>query len=250
MLASGKVTAQQAQRSYFLAARIAAADSLSDPAQRAALLRQAISIHPAGLAGATGFSADELRLKIVRAEAAAGQNAAALDAIQTLVSGSNSYAAQVDEMEEGADPSTAQAGKIEAEENEGDVADGTVNDDTTGASEEGVTTLADLERAAPLPARSAVTDAEKVALARLIAQVYEDAGNLESAMAYLKLGAYLEKDSKLHADLESHASRLQAALALEAENASRRPHIQSGLNQSGVVRPRLSAAEFARREAQ
>jgi hypothetical protein len=245
LLATGNTAQKPAQQSYFIAARIAVADSLSDPAQQAALLRQAIAISPARPVGVA--SGNDLRLRLFRAEAAAGHDALALDAIQPLLNGSTSYSAQTEDAN---DVSAAQAEGSPAPDIENDAETADESAGTTGPSEGGAETLADLERLAPLPARSPQSDAEKLALARLIAQVYENTESPGSAVPYLKLAAYLEKDPKLQAELQRHVDQLNAALRLEAENASRRPHIQTALNQSSVVGPRLNAAELARGEAQ
>ena len=248
LLASETIASPQAERPYFAAARIAAADSLSEPSQRAALLRQAIAIAPAGIGGAAGFTGDDLRLKIFRAEAAAGNNATALDAIRPLLNGMNSYSEEADGVDN--------AGAVATDGGSAQSGDG--NADTAGSSDGSNGTLAELERQAPLPVRSPQSDAEKLDLTRLIAQVYEGDGIPETALHYFKLAAYLEKDTKVHAELQRHVDELDTALRLEAENAFRRPHIQRALDQSVVVRPRLSAAElmrelpdrFTRKEAQ
>jgi cellulose synthase operon protein C len=236
LLASEKIAPPQAERPYFAAARIAAADSLSDASQRAALLRQAIAIAPAGIGGAAGFTGDDLRLKIFRAEAAAGPNSTALDAIRPLLNGTNANSGEADGVDN--------TGAIATEVGSAESGDG--NADATGSSDGSSETLAELERLAPLPVRSLQSDAEKLALARLIAQVYEGEGIPGTALHYFKLAAYLEKDTKVHAELRRHVDELDTALRLESENASRRPHIQRALNQSLLVRPRLSSAELSR----
>jgi len=234
LLAFGKIAAQQAEKPFFFAARIAAADSLSDPAQQAVLLRQAVAIDPKGLPGVDGFTGDDLRLKIFRAESAAGHYATALDAVQPLLHRAVTYSEPSDEA---GNASAMATGDISSDENSN--ATDSTNDDTP----------AGLERLAPLPVRSPRTDSEKLALARLIARVYEETGSPASALPYLKLAAYLQKEPKLHDELQRQVDELDTALGLEAENASRRPHIQGALNQSGVVRPRLSAAELTRDSA-
>jgi tetratricopeptide (TPR) repeat protein len=241
LLALGKIASQQAEKPYFFAARIAAADSLSDPVQQAGLLRQAVAIDPKGLAGMDGFTGDDLRLNIFRAESAAGHYATALDAIQPLLHRAEPYSGPSDE----ASDANAQPA-VGATSEEGDSNGGAAGESTGTTGSANGDTLAELERLAPLPVRSSRTDAEKLALARLIARAYEETGSPASALSYLKLAACLQKDSKLHDELQRQVDQLDTALRLDAENASRRPHIQGALNQSGVVRPRLSAAELTR----
>jgi cellulose synthase operon protein C len=247
LLASGKIAAEQAQRPYFTAARITAADSLSDGAQRAELLRQAIAISPAGIAGVDGFTGDELRLKIFRVEAAVGHDAIALAAVKPLLTKTGAYSGV-----------TADAYATESEESaaNGD-ADNTETIDEFNRTVRPVsadTTQAALERLAPLPERRLETDAEKAALAVMIAQVYEHTEQAASALPYLRLAAYLQKDSRTHTELEQRIAVLDVAFKLEEQNALRRGKIQRGLNQNGVVRPRLTSADLtgvlARKEVQ
>jgi hypothetical protein len=244
LLALGKIASQQAEKPYFFAARIAAADSLSDPAQQAGLLRQALAIDPAGLAGVAGFTGDDLRLKIFRAEAYAGHYATALDALLPLLHRAQPPSGPSDEA---ADASTMPAGDVSSEESDNNVGTTDESTDTTGSTNGD--TLAELERLAPLPLGSPQTDVEKLGLTGLIARVYEETGSPGSALSYLKLAAYLQKDAKLHDELQRQVDQLDTAIRLETENASRRPHIQGALNQGGLVRPRLSAAELTRDSA-
>lgn len=241
VLALGKIASQQAEKPYFFAARIAAADSLSDPARQAVLLRQAVAIDPKGLASVAVFTGDNLRLKVFRAESAAGHYATALDAIQPLLHRAEPYSEPSDEAGDVRATPVGDASSDESDSNGGTT--GESNDATDSTNSD---TFAELERLAPLPVRSPQTDVEKLALSRLIARVYEETGSPASALPYLKLAAYLQKDSKLHDELQRQVDQLDTALRLEVENASRRPHIQGALNQSGVVRPRLSAAELTR----
>jgi tetratricopeptide (TPR) repeat protein len=241
LLALGKIALQQAEKPYFFAARIAAADSLSDPAQQTLLLRQAVAIDPKGLAGVAGFTGDDLRMKVFRAESAAGHYATALDAVLPLLHSAEPYSEPSDEAGEARATPAGDASSDESDSNGGTTGEST---GTTGFESDD--TFAELERLAPLPVRNPQTDAEKLALSRLIARVYEETGSPASALPYLKLAAYLQKDSKLHDELQRQVDQLDTALRLEVENASRRPHIQGALNQSGVVRPRLSAAELTR----
>jgi hypothetical protein len=241
VIAGGKVTSQQAQRPYFVAARMVASDFIADASERATLLRQAIAISPAGVAGAADLSEDDLRLRLLRAEATAGHDATALGLIEPLISRANTYSGGPDET----------AGS-EADEAANDSADSAAADDAemdvTAVPSPGNETLATLESKAPLPVRGAQSDAEKLVLAALIAQVYEHTGDAASALPYLKLAAYLQKDPAPHAELRRHIDQVNIALALEAQNALRRPTIQKALNQSGVVRARLTAAQLAQQQ--
>jgi hypothetical protein len=46
--------------------------------------------------------------------------------------------------------------------------------------------------------------------------------------------------------LQQRIDHLNTALALEIQNAGRRPKIQKALNQNGIVRPRLTADDLTR----
>jgi hypothetical protein len=232
LLASGKGGEQQAQQPYFVAARMAAAEALPDVARRVELLRQAIAIAPSGLPGVDGFTGDDLRLGLFRAEAAAGHDAIALDAIAPLLTAQNGYVSVASEGN-GSDATDA-APDAENEE----------SSNLTHEASRADTTLARLEQLAPLPARSSPSDAEKIALASAIAQTYEHTGSAAKALPYLRLAAYLEKDERAHAVLERRVAELDTGLKVEAQNALRLPRIRRALNQPGVVRPRMSAADL------
>jgi tetratricopeptide (TPR) repeat protein len=248
LLASGKVAPGQAQQSYFVAARIVAADGITDLAQRASLLRQAAAISPNAVVGLPELAADQLALRIFRTEAALGHNAIAIEALHSLVSNST----QVNYADEGAEgegeggpqaesnPDASLVAGLEAEMMEGTVAS------TPAIRDE----LSALEEAAPIPALGIVTDDERIAFSTQVAQVYERTGTPANALPYLKLAAFLQKDIAQQTRIRSHIHQIQSVLKLESENSPRRPKIQESLNQSGIVRPRLSAVELAHMEAQ
>jgi hypothetical protein len=230
-LASGEVAPDQAQQPYFAAARIAAADDTHDRTKRELLLRQAISIRPNGLEDVAGFAGSVLRIRIFRAEAELGHDASALNAIEPLLNGSYS----------------------EASLSGGGGDDPMVDRDTAEESSDLVPAnngerLTDLERLAPLPAKGLKNDAEKLALSVQIAQVYERGGKPASALPYLKRSAWMQKDGASRADLQRQVKQIQTTLALDTLNAQRRPEIRQGLDQSNLVRPRLTKAEEVTRE--
>ncbi len=221
LLAAAKVAPQQAQQPYFAAARVAAAQNVADATRKAALMREAIAISPAGAATADGFRENDMRLEIFRAEAASGNDAGALAALEPLLGASNAY------------PSQTAGGASEE------------GKDAGNANEE---TLAVLLRDAPMPAVT-LSDAESLALAGAIAQAYEKTDDPPKALAYLKLAAYWEKDPKRHGQLEGRIAQLTTQQKLDAENALRRPKIQRALTQSAVVLPRLRASDLNATEA-
>ena len=239
LLATGNLTAEQAQQPYFAAARMVASETTQDLAKRALLLRQAIAISPSGLPTVGGFAGSTLRIKIFRAESSLGHDAMALDAIEPLLNGSYSDATQ-----------SASNGNSEVQPDVSDAEASIVDEnDGTPAASGGEDSLAELERSAPLPIKGARTDAEKLGLAVQIATVYERTERLADALPYLKLAAWLQNDNAARVELRSRIEKIQTALALETQNALRRPDIRRALDQSNLVRPRLSnATDLAREE--
>jgi Flp pilus assembly protein TadD len=244
LLAAGNLTAERVQQPYFVAARMVASDTTQDLTKRALLLRQTIAVSPLGMPTLGGFAGSTLRLKIFRAESNLKHDATALNAIEPLLNGSYSDTTQsVSNIGSEGQPEVGEAGTPIADEN-----------DSTPAASGGEDSLAELERLAPLPVRTtqtgAKTDAEKLALAVQIASVYERTERLAEALPYLKLAARLQKDNAAHMELRSRIEQIQTALALEAQNALRRPDIRRALDQSNLIRPRLSnAADLAHEEA-
>jgi hypothetical protein len=210
---------------------MAAADAAHDPAMRALLLRQAIAIDPTGLPNASGFMGSELRIRIFRAEAGVGHDAAALNAIEPLLNGSYFEVPPSPGMYDSARDAGDGGSEI------------AVND-----SEENP---ANTEQLAPLPAKGLKSDAEKLALSAQIAQVYERSGRLANALPYLRLEAWLQKDAVAREELKTHIEQIQKSLALDVQNAQRRPEIRRALDQSNLIRPRLTkAGELTSEEVQ
>jgi hypothetical protein len=250
LLAAGKVTGLQARQPYFVAVRIAAAEDLSAQAnaERLALLHEALAIQPSGFEETTNatpmrFTRNDLALRVFRDEAALGHNATALVAVEPLLHATNGYA-----------PETSYSGnedEVEGESNAAEDASETgENEQQPAWVSDSDSTLADLERLAPLPALYPPSEAERVKLASLIARVFEDTDTPSSALPYWKLVRYLQKDTPQWNELNRHVDKIEKNLWLEKQNASRRPLIQKDLNQSGIVRPRLTLADATHMEAQ
>ena len=249
LLASGKISPEEAQHPYFYASRIAAAGGTSDVSRKVELLRQAIAMNPVGIAGLNGFTGEDLRLKIFRAEADTAHDATALAVVEPLLTGNNSYAGATATGNDAAPPdnSTAESETGDAVEPGGDI-------DSQNAQMGVNPTLAELESLAPLPARAPRSDPQRLALAAAIARTYEHTDRAAKALPYLKLAAYLQKDPKLHAEMRHHIEEVEITLNLEQQNALRRPQIRRALNQSVLVRRRLTLADMmgaqSRKEAQ
>jgi hypothetical protein len=232
---------------------MAAADGLLPQAgaERLLLLREAIAMQPGGFAEtefATPlyFTGKDLALKIFVDEAAARHDATALVVIEPMLAGSNGGMYS----DSGANiyAANSQASASDGEANSGDEA--TEAGDSDEALELGDATLAELERAAPLPGTHPLKEAEKLRLATLIAQVYEGTDSATGALPYLRLAHCLQEDKAQASALQQHIDEVARTLWLEAQNASRRPVIQKALHQGGVVRPRLTSTDAAHMEAQ
>jgi tetratricopeptide (TPR) repeat protein len=192
LLASGaKVTPEQANRPYFLAARVAAA-------------RTAVKAEPILLDALACGPSDEARLMLFEKEFALGHDAMALAAIDPL-SNNNGDGYPV--------PRWAQ--------NRGVDGDAPAND----------TALPQI----PADERSKV--------ASELATIYERDGNLPSAVSWIATAISLGGDSHETKLLQSHKTALEARMAVDAENESRRPTIQVSLDQANVVRPRVAATD-------
>ncbi len=190
LLASGaRVTKEQANQPYYLAARVAAA-------------RTAVNAEPILLDALASGASDEARLMLFETEFGLGHDALALAAIDPLANNTgNNYPV----------PQWAQ--------NRGD----------EGASPATETALTQI------PAD------KRFKVARELAAIYERDGNLSSAVSWLATAISLGGESIDAKRLESHKAELEARMALDAQNASRRPVIQASLDQPNVVRPRVAA---------
>jgi tetratricopeptide (TPR) repeat protein len=195
LLASGvPVTPEQANRPYYLAARVSAARTAADAEP---ILLGALACGPS----------DEARLMLFEKEFALGHNAMALAAIDPLVNNSgNTYPV----------PRWAQ---------------NRVNDGETPAAE---TALPQIPRD------------ERFKVASELAAIYEGYGNLPSAVSWIATAVSLGGDSNEARRLKGHKAALEARIAVDVENASRRPVIQAPLDQPNVVRPRIAASDHSK----
>lgn len=247
LLAAGEITAKQARQPYFAAARIAAASFAATERERAHLLREAIAIAPQDFHDRSGSAGTGVGLDIFRAEAAQGNNATALAVLRLLMQ-PEPYNPQAYASSGASDGSTTGADEnAEPEVNSGPAA-GSAGSITYEDLREGIAPrpepLEVLERKAFLPGPKPQTSAERLALSLVIAQVYEQTNNDAEALPYLKLAAALETDKAHAADLNRRWRSIEVDLALEAENAGRRPEIRKAVDQPEVVRPRVTQADI------
>jgi hypothetical protein len=194
LLASGvPVTPEQANRPYYLAARVAAARTAADAEP---ILLGALACGPS----------DEARLMLFEKEFAFGHNAMALAAIDPLVN----------------DAETAYPVPQWAQHDEGFLA-------RRGES-----------------ALSQIPGADRFKVASELAAIYERSGNLPSAVSWIATAISLDGDSNEAKRLQSHKTALEERMAVDVENASRRPVIQTSLDQPNVVRPRIAASDHSK----
>jgi hypothetical protein len=92
------------------------------------------------------------------------------------------------------------------------------------------------------------TDAQKAAFELKLAEMDEHLGKFDLAIEDLRSARSLTKDAAQQKSLDARVAALVATSAREAKNASRRPLIKDELQQSVVVRPRLTAAAPVRTE--
>ena len=90
---------------------------------------------------------------------------------------------------------------------------------------------------------------DRMRIARELAVIYERIGDLPSAMSWISTAISLHSDANGAKQLEAHRAALDKRIAVEAENAGRRPVIQASLDQPNVVRPRVVMPD-ARKGAQ
>jgi len=90
------------------------------------------------------------------------------------------------------------------------------------------------------------TDAQKAAFEMKLAEMDEHLGNIDLAVSDLQSALALTKDAAEKKSLSGRVAALKAESVREMQNGSRRPQIKDELQQSVVVRPRLTAQAPAR----
>ncbi len=184
------------------------------PAQAVPLLRSALLIAPDALA-------DTIRLRLFQAEVSLAHFEAAHLAIEPVLD-THSY------LRFAPNPEPTPGNAI-------DVSNDTTSTDTPGVESSVVPNLDPFTLDAALP-----DEGSRRAFLLMLADVDqhrgEDSAALEELEAALKMHPSAAQASELNARIHS----LQAALDLDAENAQRRPVIQSSVVQTDIARPRLS----------
>jgi tetratricopeptide (TPR) repeat protein len=222
LLASGKpIAPQQADKPYFLPARVAAA-ATAPAAAKPAILRKAIAVAPS----------DFLRLTIFRAEFALGRSDLAFAAIQPLLESPGGYV-QTAGNDASFDPVEDSA--------EGQAASTDNNSDESSQDAQYAESNADAAAYAPMPFLLK-TRKEKVVFALAVATLWEREGNDDEALQYARFAARLNEDAAKRAEIERRKAALNLRVRAEQENSARRPAIHDSLDQAAVVRPRIPEA--------
>lgn len=190
------------------------------PARIAAAETASSAAKPAILREAIAVApSDSLRLAIFRAEATLGQSERALVAIRPLIQLPYGYMRPQDS----------------SAERPYSLAD---TDDSVTPVE--ITPLPTILR----------TREEKLIFALTVATVFEKTGSPAEAVSYLRTAATLNHDPTRANAIAIRIATLDAQLHVDVENNSRRPVIQPALDQTVIVRPRITQASISMQKVQ
>ncbi len=98
--------------------------------------------------------------------------------------------------------------------------------------------------------RSEAVAVDRTKLAEELATLYERMGLDAQAAQYLFKAIAYETDATRRAALEARRKRILEVLAVDAENAGRRPIVSKALDQMNVVRPLVTSLDRAQRQVQ
>ena len=209
LASSAAISPQAADQTYFVPARVAAAQAAAAP-QRPEVLLKAMAVSPD----------DSIQMALFDAEFAAGHMQRALAAVTPLLNpsyGSYEYRRPTDMQYASADDANSDAGFTSEE----DAEDGTADN-----------------RAAAMPS-SLRSRADKAAFALKMATLHEQLDQLPDAVAYLKTAAHSSEGSAEKSAIEKRAAAHQARIDLDQANAQRRPFLHKTMEQANMVRPKL-----------
>ena len=226
LLASGQaLTVEESNHPFFWAARLQASEKL-EPAQRAHLLRLALEDYPHG---------DSVRPTLLKTAMHANDYYLAIACTKPLVTGHwlevnrrSAYSSCRDPDEDDEDNEDSD---IAADSN-----DGLLQLDAEGDEQEHTT----LDK---LPAK------QRAEVARQIGAALEKLDELPQAIQYFKAAKRLETAVAAKKELDQEVQRIRGILDQRKENSSRQPQIHDELEQSNIVRPRLTMAAPAHQRA-
>jgi hypothetical protein len=217
-------TPAAARQPYFAAARVAAAAAPGlAKADRAALLHEAIAIAP------EAREARQAKLDLLLLQTPSEPSSATLAIYNSLSNSDNPagpQASPADQPDEAADETPSAASPSSP-----------------------------LDEAAPaanfpLPAARALDRATQIRLATLLASAFQRDGDPHQSLFFDRLAVAIDAlNPKADPVVVKRLHDYEQALALEQQNAARRPLVHAALDQPRNVRPRLTAADLARAEA-
>jgi tetratricopeptide (TPR) repeat protein len=212
-----------ARQPYFVAARIAAAVGPSvAKADRAALLREAIAIEPAG------GTADKARLDLLLAQDNTA-NASATIGIYSAVAEAPGYLNRF----------------VRGDQSNGDAETDNSAEETGDSSAYGSNPTY-----FPFSAINAYDRATQIRLAGLMASAYQRDHMPTLALYYDQLAVNIDsRNPKPDPALAKRLADMRTTIRLEKKNALRRPLIHADLDQANLIRPRQTLADLARTEA-
>ena len=198
------ITYSSADKFYFYAARMRAAQGMSDSQMKIRLLSHCVIDSP---------RRDEARLPLFQAAAAANSNEYALGIMEPLFQTRflRNYAPE--------------------NVNEEELIAGSGSDN----NEEGENTNAQL------PAAPRVSRAQDAEVAQTIGDTMSRVGRLADALSYYQMARRLEPSPTVRKKLLRTIADTKSVLRIEHQNAARQPLLHEALEQDRVVRPRLLA---------
>ena len=204
LLAGGAVPASEAQKPYFIAARMAAAKT-ANTSQRVTLLKEVIADAPRN---------DDARMELVKAAIETKDSHLSINAAQPLL-GANLLA-------------TAAYGDEAPWAPEREASDRPPQDQRIEGASESFNRL---------------PKADRVALLSGVAAAYLKIDDPSAALSVLQQALRIETDAARRKAMLAEIERLRRELARSAANAARAPQIHTALDQNHLVRPRLQTAQ-------
>ncbi len=230
LLAAGNLSAASVRQPYYLQSRLAAAQA-AGPDQKA-LLREAISIAPDGLA------ADRTRLSLLQLTAPDANPSFALALLRDLSNESSRQATDADGSTSADEPATDDSEDADTSSESSESADAS---DPVDPSDPSPVTLPALAATLDLPAR--------LQLVQQLSDAYARAHDPDTSLAWLLAAQKLDQGSaKPNPALATRIDQARLLRRLAAVNTARRPVIAPELHRPVNVRPRLTLAQLHAQE--
>jgi len=210
LLTRASISPADAERPYFIAARIAAASNLP-LAQRVTLLRQVLGINPRN---------DSARISLLHAAIEAKEAHLAINTAQPFT-GQNSYPAEP----------YMQAGPEMEEQTE-------MSEPEPDASQSYPVYLDARENLGPNRFYSLPRN-ERAALFAGLAASYRQIGEPDLALSYFQRAWFLESNAARRKTIAADVNQLRGQIHQRSINAQRAPQIHETLDQNHIVQPRL-----------